>query len=485
MSGDLLSLSRARHYVVEVCLTMHNSFRNRWRAFTSRIDILFDHRELNQDGELVQLFSPDAIAIAEAPVPLPAHAALYVVLVLLILAIFWSVLGTIDRIVVAPGKIATQTPLIVMQPFSTSRITKILVRPGNSVRKGQVLATFDPAFAQADAATLVQKVSTLAPQIERLQAQLNGARFFTPRTNAGPEGQTQAQIFSQEMAEYSAQIAVRDSRIREIHSQIDADDASIASLNKQVALAKQVVTIQQYLMDQGAGTSLDLITAKNKEGDYDIRLQDTSGEAAKLRAQVEEIQAERHTFLDKWRSDHNKQLVQARQDLAEATESLNKAQRMKDFTELRAPVDSIVLEIADRSVGSVMREAETLVTLVPTGADLFVEADVSSRDVGYLRVGDEVRLKLEAYPFQKYGTLTGRLDTISPDSVPLKSDGQSQLVYHARIRLIEPPGELIRRGFRIRPGLVVSAEIKTGKRSIASYVLDPILRTADESLREP
>ncbi len=155
---------------------------------------------------------------------------------------------------------------------------------------------------------------------------------------------------------------------------------------------------------------------------------------------------------------------------------------MRDLTEITAPVDGTVLEVADRSTGSVLREAETLVTLVSDGADLYVEANVPSRDVSYLKIGDAVRVKLEAYPFQRFGTANGVLNVISADSVPLKADdAKSELVYKTKIRITDSPKDLAKRGIRIRPGLVASAEIKTGKRSIASYILNPVLRTADES----
>ena len=178
--------------------------------------------------------------------------------------------------------------------------------------------------------------------------------------------------------------------------------------------------------------------------------------------------------------------MQARQDLAEASETLNKANRMHELTEIAAPVDATVLEVADRSIGSVLKEAETLVTLVPDGAQLYVEANVPSRDISYLKVGDSVRVKLESYPFQRFGTINGVLTVISPDSMPLKdADDQSKLVYRVEVKLNENAASLAARNIRLKPGLVASAEIKTGTRSIASYVLNPILRIKDESMREP
>jgi HlyD family secretion protein len=479
-------VQRSRAWLLEVWYRFQEALLPRWQALDRWIDSKFGDEESNKDGALAQKFKPDAEAIEEAPVPISTHAALYMVLTFLVIAILWAVFGTLDRIVVAQGKIATQTPVIVLQPFSTSRIMQLNVKAGDHVRKGQVLVSFDPAFAQADEASLEQKVRALTAEVDRIEAEMSGAPMFAAGPTDGSERQTQAQIFVQEMSQYSAEMAVRDSRVGAIDSQIKADNASIAGLKKQLEMARKVVEIRKYLLSQKAGAPLDVMTAESNEIDFELRLKNMIGDARKLFEQRAEVQAERQTFLDKWRSDHNQQLVQASQNLAEANEALNKARRMKDFTQMNAPVNGVVLEMADRSVGSVLREGETLVTLVPDAADLYVEANVPSRDVSYVKVGNSVRVKLETYPFQKYGTLSGRLDVISPDSIPLKADNdKSELVYRAQVRLTESVRDLTKRGIHLRPGLVATAEIKTGSRSIASYVLNPILRTADEGLREP
>src|SRR3954469_10291099 len=148
-------------------------------------------------NRLANDFKPDAVAIEEARVPFGTHAALYVALTLLALAVVWACIGKVDRIVIGQGKIATRTPMLVMQPFTTSRIVSIDVQAGDHVTKGQVLARFDPAFAQADVAALEKKVAALSVQAERLEAQLGG-RSFIAGPNASPERLTQAQIFLQE-----------------------------------------------------------------------------------------------------------------------------------------------------------------------------------------------------------------------------------------------------------------------------------------------
>ncbi|HUO99841.1 MAG TPA: HlyD family type I secretion periplasmic adaptor subunit [Rhizomicrobium sp.] len=477
--------ARARKSLVDLRFGAVEWFLRYWRYVDAWIDHRFGGDDSGMsDAAVAQGFKPDATAIEEAPIPVSVNAALYVVITLLAIAVLWSILGTLDRIVVAPGKIATRTPLVVMQPFTTSRILEIDVRAGDHVRKGQVLVAFDPAFAQADVASLEHKVRTLTAMTERIAAQLNGAPF-TAAPADNNERQAQAQIYNQEMAAYQAEMKVRDSRVGQIDSEIKADNSAVDGLKQQLEMSNKVVEIYQRLLDQKAGAPLDLMKAQSSAVDVNMRLMNSIGDVRKLTEQRAEVQAERQSFIDKWRSDHNQQLVQARQDLAEASETLSKAQKMKDFTKMRAPANGVVLELADRSVGSVLREAETLITMVPDGADLYVEANVQSRDVSYLKVGDDVRVKLESYPFQKFGTLNGKLAVLSADSVPLKEGDTSRLVYRAQVRLIDKPHDIAIKGIHIRPGLVATAEIKTGKRSIASYVLNPILRTADEGMREP
>jgi len=185
--------------------------RRRRHVLEHWVDKRFGDEEFTQQA-LAQGFKPDAIAIEEAPVPLSAHAALYTASTLLVIAILWSIFGRVDRIVIAPGKVATRAPIVVMQPFTTSRIVQIDVKAGDHVRKGQVLVVFDPAFAQADVASLQHKVETLTAQTERLEAELRSESFgATPGASAARL--TQAQIFDQEMSDYQAEIKQRDSQL--------------------------------------------------------------------------------------------------------------------------------------------------------------------------------------------------------------------------------------------------------------------------------
>ena len=254
-------------------------FLPRWEALGRWVDSRFGDEELTRDDAMAQNFKTDATAIEEAPLPISAHAALYVVLSLLVIAILWAVFGSLDRIVVSPGKVATRTQLIVMQPFTTSRILQVNIKPGDHVRRGQVMILFDPAFAQADEASLQQKVHGLTAVTERIEAEMSGATEFAAGSDASRERQTQAQIFAQEMSAYSAEMDVRDSRVAAVESQIKAANSSIAGLKKQLAMAHKVVEIRNYLLEQKAGAPLDVMTAQSSEIDFELRLKNSISDA--------------------------------------------------------------------------------------------------------------------------------------------------------------------------------------------------------------
>jgi HlyD family secretion protein len=433
---------------------------------------------------LVRDFKPDAAQIEEEPAPVLANALLYSVIAFLAIALVWALVGKVDRIVVAQGKIVTTSPVVVLQSFGTERIQEILVHAGDRVHHGQPVVSFDPAFAQADLSTLQTRVSSATATRERIQAELAGATTFAPATNT-PEERVEEDIFRNHTSQLATELERRDSTIHQVQEQISADRASITEVNRQVQIAKQVEGVHKYLYEQKAGAMLQVIEAEKDRIDTELKLRDLHADEAKQGQALAGLQAERKTFLDDWNRQLNEKLADTNQKLAEAQDDLSKARKLSDFTTMTSPVDGVVLEVADRSMGSVVREAETLVTVVPNNAKLELQADILSRDVSFVRLHDPVFVKLEAYPFQRYGALNGRLEVLSPDSIARKNGDAVNVVFPARIRIDDTPAALAERGVRLGAGLVATAEIKTGSRTIASYIIYPIVRSWDEGMREP
>ena len=183
-------------------------------------------------------------------------------------------------------------------------------------------------------------------------------------------------------------------------------------------------------------------------------------------------------------------LVSKRTETAKLGESLVKASRMRDLVQLTAPEDGVVLEVAKRSVGSVLREAEPLITLVPSNAPLIAEIMINSADVGYTKPDNPVWVKVDAFPYQRHGMVEGRLASVSeasftPGSTGDLPPGRGGAFHRARIELVKTQLERLPEGARLMPGMTVQADVKVGSRSVISYFLNPLRRGLDESLREP
>lgn len=444
-----------------------------------------NERRADSDGPpSVSSFLSNADAVEFSTTPISTNIVLYSILALMGMALIWSIYGTLDKIVVAKGKIITTAPQIVMQPFETAKIVQIHVKAGDRVRKGDALVSFDPAFAQADAGSLNEKVVALVAEEERIEAELDGRAYHAPR-DANAAQRSQEALSSARSSQKALEIEAHDQKLRELDTQLAALDTSTEHLSRQADLAADVTKMQQTLFKKKVGSKLQLMAAEKEQIDIEKQRDQSLADRAGLEHSRAQAAAERDAFGQRWDRELQERLVSLRQEKNAAMASLEKAEKLRDFTNLSAPVDAVVLQLADRSVGSVVREAEPLITLVPLKGPMEVEADISSRDVGLVKIGDPARIKLEAYPFQEFGTLQGELVVVSADSVSEKEGRNEVAVFRARIRLEENVGELIKRKIRLGPGLRATSEIKIGQRSIITYLVYPVVRMFDEAMREP
>ncbi len=209
--------------------------------------------------------------------------------------------------------------------------------------------------------------------------------------------------------------------------------------------------------------------------------------------QLAAAREQKERYTNNWVREAGERLISVQQDISTATQQLASSERRRTLVVLRAPANGVVLELGQRSIGSVAKEAEPLVTLVPQDNTIEAEVDVDSADVARLRVGDPVRVKFDALPYQRHGTLDGTVRVITENSFQSdrnttapadKPDGRPSF-FRGRIALGPVKLRNVPNDFHLIPGMTTSAEIVIGKRTIISYLLDPIVRLFDEGLREP
>jgi hemolysin D len=417
----------------------------------------------------------------------------YIALALFATLVVVASLVKVDMIVAAPGRLVADSPTIVVQPLQISIVREVRVKAGDIVKKGDVLAKLDPTFTQADKAVLTAQHAALQARIARLEAESNDAPLQLEAATA--DQQLELTLYRQRRSEYESRLHAFDEDTLRFKAAMAAAQESRDSLTQQLEIARKIEAMRAKLYKQQYGSELNYMDAQvvrmRTERDY----QDATNRLDEAQHFLNSTQADRQAFIDGWRRQGLEELAKARADATAVAESLAKAVRMNDLVVLTAPEDGIVLEVAKRSVGSVLQEAEPLVTMVPTGAALIAEVMINSADVGYTKLGDEVAIKVDAFPYQRHGLLQGRLRAIGEDSVSTNSamgataPGSALpvpgVVHRSQVALSGTELRDLPAGTRLIPGMTLTAEVKVGSRSVISYFLYPLMRGFNESIREP
>lgn len=448
----------------------------------------------NNMGKEVLEYQPDAVEIEEKPVPTTIRWVLYIIIFSFVFVVTWATFFKVDRIVVAEGRLLTTSPTIVVQPLNTAVIRSIEVQVGDIVEKGQTLVTLDSTFASADLSQLTKQAMIYKVQERRIQAELQ--KTFAATSEEGDDGQLQEQLFRQRKVIYDRNKQLNDEKVAALESKLALNKVQRDGKGKQLKLLRDVEGTVSKVPDKDADYRLRLLDAQKNRFKVASDIENLAAEEKVLVHELKQAKFEWQRFVEERSGALMEQQVQLCTELEKINEEISKAKRLHELVHLKAPENGVVLCLAERSVGSIIQQAEPFITLVPLDSIIEVEVNVQSKDIARIRTGDTARVKLDAFPFQRHDTLPGEVRVISEDSFqtgPPASDASDKEgaqtamdgFYKARINLQSTKLRNVPDGFRLMPGMKVRAEIKVGKRSIISYFLYPIIRVLDESLREP
>ena len=440
-------------------------------------------------------FQSPSQSLAAAPVPRTARGTIWIISSMFVACLMAMGLIPIDRVVTAQGKVVSKVPLLVVQPLETSVVRSIDVTEAQSVRTGDVLARLDPTFAAADVGASEALVSTLQAEVSRMQAEATGSPFAS--TGSDPNQLLQASIFAQRQSERDFKRETYRQRINGLQAAVARGVADADAYQARKAVAEQVVSVRKQLEQRQVGSMLLSLAATDNLLETERGLANATQTVESARRDLEALKAERDAYEQNWLAEVSQKLSEQMQKLADAREKLNKARLRHQLVELRANRDATVLTVAKVSVGSVLQSGDQFITLVPTNAPLEVEANIVGRDGGFVQAGAPVAVKFDTFPFSQYGLAHGAVRTVSADSftgqdelktrsgsVPVKSDS-TEPFYRSRITIDDVRLHAVPAGFRIVPGMPVTADIMIGKRTVLTYLLGRILPVASEAMREP
>lgn len=427
--------------------------------------------------------------------PIAERGVLYTLAALVVVAIVFMCVFKLERVVNAPGRLLPIAGTFTVQPMEKAIISRVMVAVGDRVTKGQVLATCDPTFAKADLTQLQQKIESLQAQVRRMLAEQAGQAL--PASGNNSYDLLQESIFRQRKVEFASGVADFDQRIISTQAQIAGLKQKIIDDETRLGIAKKMEGMNSDLAKNGYVSQMDLLNAQTQRVSLSSDLaQSTSGLDSNEHS-LESLRQQRKQFVDKWNSDNLSSLATAKDALDAAQQDLAKAQKVSELVNLTSPEDAIVVKVPNLSAGAIATDAQPLFSLVPVNAPLEVAAQIDSQDIGFVKVGDPVTIKFDAYKFLEHGTGTGVVKTISQDSfteastqdamtAPGSGNGAPRTpFFDTRIKLTDVKLRDVPKDFRMTPGMTVQADIVVGKRTIMWYLLGGALRSGAEAMREP
>lgn len=435
-------------------------------------------------------FAPGLLGIQEKPPhPMP-RAVLRGLALLLLFLVIWAAFGRLDIVAVAEGKLIPQSYLKIVQPSEQGIVEEILVKDGDAVRAGQVLMRMDAAISSADGKTLVADLRLRSLQLRRIDAELSGSPLVRVRDDpAGIFGDVERQFQSNKRAYEDA--------LSQERMVLEKARQDLASAQEIEAKLKQVLPVYQqqeeaYVKlgkDGFAGKLMVLERSRDRiEKEQDLRAQGFAIES--LKATISQSERKLAQITSEYRKQLQKERVDTLGEQQKLQQDWAKQQHRHRLLELKAPQDGIVKDLATHTPGTVVSPGTVLMTLVPRDEFLQAEVWVSNEDIGFVREKQPVKVKLAAFPFQKYGMVDGTVTHVGADASD-KQDLAGQeanqarpLRYRAIVTLaqqiLQTEGEML----RLSAGMAANAEIRLADRTVLEYLLSPVQKAFHEAGRE-
>jgi hemolysin D len=476
----------ARHPVSELLARYRGVFSAAWEA----------RGQLAGPARLADevAFLPAALSLQESPVhPAPRRLA-YAIMLLFVIALLWAIFGKVDIVAVAPGRIVVSERTKLVQPLERSVVKRVLVADGDHVQAGQPLVELDATAASADKANIGEQFKAAESEVLRARALLAAlsSAGTASRTEVAPKvslpshwstsetAAAQAQLEA-EWADITAKLAKLSAELSHRQAERVTVGEMVAKLEATVPLAYQREEDVKKLAEQGymASHAGQDRTRERIELERDLATQ--RARLLESQAALNESESTRAAYLAETRRALQDREAQADFKRQQASQEQAKATQREKLTVLTAPVAGTVQQLAIHTAGGVATEAQTLMVIVPDGAQVTAEVTMENKDVGFVNVGQTAEIKLETFPFTRYGTVGATVSRVSADAV---NDEKRGALFPATLTLratqIDVDGKLI----RLSPGMNLTAEIKTGQRRVIEFLLSPIQRAGNESLRE-
>jgi hemolysin D len=455
-------------------------------------------------------FLPAALEILETPASPIGRAIAGTILLFATLAVAWATFGYVDIVATASGKIMPTGRTKVVQALEAGMIAAIHVRDGDQVTAGQVLIELDRTLTTADRNRIDHDLRRARLDVARLSALWAGLEAGTgPAGFAPPAGVPAAEVASAraamvaQAAEQAAKLASLEQQIAQKNAETETIAATLAKLKALLPLTAETADVRRKAMQLEYGNRIAHLDAQSRLVEQQQELLVQQRHAGEIAAARQALEWQREQAIADYAHKILADLADAQVKAAQFAEDAVKSGRKMTEQVLRAPADGTVQQLAVYTVGGVVTPAQQLMVIVPADSRLEVEARVLNKDIGFVQAGQPAEIKIDTFNFTRYGLLHGEVLNISQDAItrdkPADKSGSpsssgalsdssepqgQELIYAARVSLDSTRMQIDDKLVDLTPGMAVTVEIKTGQRRIIEYVLAPLLRYKQESLRE-
>jgi hemolysin D len=438
-------------------------------------------------------FAPEILAIEKRPPPPLPGFVLHTLLVLFAVLLVWSCIGKVDIVVSAEGKLIPQTYLKIVQPADTGVIKEILVNEGDTVRAGQVLMRLDATISDADQEIAFREVALRQLQLQRIDAELAGR----PMAGKANPDSLFAEVHEQGRARHQAYedaLSMERAVLAQAEAELEAANQQLVKLEKLVPTYEDEEAALVKLAGDGVVPRLQAVQKQRERITAEQDLLSQNRTALSLTSKIAESQRRIARTTSEYRQQLLSERVEAQAALDRAQQELAKQDRRSELAELRAPQDGVIKDVATYTIGAVVSAGTVLASLVPVGDELHAEVLVKNEDVGFVFPGQPVKVKLAAYPFQKYGLIEGTVTRIAADATDAPQaqpatgdDGPPPPLSATYKAIVTLSSQELRKGalhLALSPGMRVVTDIKQGERTVLEYLLSPVQKTLGEAGRE-
>ena len=458
------------------------ALKEAWKAESKR-------RKQSHQEHLDEEFLPAALEIAERPPSPIGRAIMWSIISSLVIALLWSIFGWVDIVAVGEGRAVPNGRLQSIEAAEAGTVRTINVKEGTKVKQGDPLITLDPTYAAADVGAAVaefNQASLAAARANALLSYISGkSAEIIPPPNASPAAvNAEKEVVRSRINSLEEKLAGLRARELGAKSAISSARSSLARTRETLPLAQEQLDARAELDRRGFGARLVTLQAKERVVSLQYDAQTQIQDIQRSQAELNMIERERAQTIADFRAQAASELSEAETTAMSRREAATKAKERERQQILTAPLSGTIMEVAITTIGERVEAGAPLMTLVPDGQELEIDAMILNKDIGFVKEGQRAIVKLETYPFTRFGYLIGHVERVAADSV---SDEKRGMVFPVTIKI--DSAKLTRENtqdkkLNLTPGMTASVEISTGKRRIIDFILSPVAKATSEAGRE-